>query len=110
MVFAEGILFKLAEDDPLLYMDHRWRATALRLGTQSSARRIIDLAAKGVLQGRTTGDWALARELGGLIDEYPDLRAYVYDLLRDGLSASGLRRLRIFGQRDKLKANRSKGA
>jgi hypothetical protein len=87
---AEGILFKLAEDDPRFYMDHRWRGTALRLGTQSSARRIIDLAAKGVLQGRTTEDWALARELGGLIDEYPDLRAYVYDLLKDGLSASGL--------------------
>jgi hypothetical protein len=89
-VHAEEILFKLAEDDSRFYLDHRWRATALRLGTQSSARRIIDLAAKGVLQGRATQDWALARELGGLIDEYPDLRAYVYDLLRDGLSASGL--------------------
>ena len=49
-----------------------------------------DLAAQGVLQGRATGDWALARELGSLIDEYPDLRAHVYDLLRDGISASGL--------------------
>ena len=48
---AEEILFKLAEDDPRFYLDRRWRATALRLGTQSSARRTIDLAAKGVLQG-----------------------------------------------------------
>jgi hypothetical protein len=87
---AEEILFKLAEDDSRFYLDHRWRATALRLGTQSSARRIIDLAAKGVLQGRATEDWALARELGGLIDECPDLRAHVYDLLRDGLSTGGL--------------------
>jgi hypothetical protein len=87
---AEEILFKLAEDDTRFYTDHRWRATALRLGTQSSARRIIDLAAKGVLQGQTTEDWALARELGAVIDEYPELRAYVYDLLRDGHSASGL--------------------
>ena len=90
---AEGILFKLGEDDPRFYMDYRWRATALQLGTQSSVRRIIDLAAKGVLQGRTTEDWALAQELGGLIDEYPDLRAHVYDLLRDGLSTSGLAQL-----------------
>jgi hypothetical protein len=87
---AEEILFKLAEDDPRFYLDRHWRATALRLGTQSSARRIIDLAAKGVLQGRTTEDWALARELGGLIDECPELRAHVYDLLRDGLSTGGL--------------------
>jgi hypothetical protein len=87
---AEEILFKLAEDDPRFYVDHRWRATVMRRGTQSSARRIIDLAARGVLQGRATEDWALARELGGLIDEFPDLRAHVYDLLRDGLSTSGL--------------------
>jgi hypothetical protein len=86
---AEEILFKLAEDDPRFYVDHRWRATALRRGTQSSARRIIELAAEGVLQGPATDDWALSRELGGLIGEYPDLRAHVYDLLRDGISTSG---------------------
>ena len=87
---AEEILFKLAEDDPRFYTDHRWRMTALRLGTESSARRIIDLAAKGVLRGGTTEDWALSRDLGLLIDQYSELRAYVYDLLRDGHSASGL--------------------
>jgi hypothetical protein len=87
---AEEILFKLAEDDPRFYLDRRWRTTALQLGTKSSARRIIDLSAKGVLQGRATEDWALARELGSLIDEYPDVRAHVYDLLRDGLSTGGL--------------------
>ena len=82
---AEEVLFKLAEDDPRFYADHYWRRTALQFGTPSAARRLVDLAAKGTLQGtETMADWALARDLGALISEYPDLRAHVYELLKDG--------------------------
>jgi hypothetical protein len=86
---AEEVLFKVAEDDPRFYLDYHWRATALRLGTQSSARRMIELAAKGALQCKGADGWALARELGGLINEHPQLRAHVYDLLRNGQITGG---------------------
>lgn len=87
---AEEFLFKLAEEDPRFCLDHRWRTTALRLGTPSSARHIVDLAAKGALQGKATDDWHLERELGSSIGEHPDLRAHVYDLLKDGPTTGGL--------------------
>jgi hypothetical protein len=48
---GEELLFKLAEQDPRFYLDHRWHATVLRLGTSSSARRIVDLTAKGAFAG-----------------------------------------------------------
>jgi hypothetical protein len=87
---AEEVLFRLAEEDPRFYLDHCWRTTALRLGTPSSARRILDLAAKGALQGKARDEWPLARDLGGLIAEHPDLRAHVYDLLKGGPTTPGL--------------------
>jgi hypothetical protein len=88
---AEEILFKLAEDDPRFYADHSWRRTALQFGTPSAARRLVDLAGKGALQGTaTTEDWALVRDLGAMISEYPDLRAHVYELLKDGTTTGGL--------------------
>jgi hypothetical protein len=89
-VEAEEVLFKLAEDNARFYADHYWRRTALHFGTQSAARRLIDLAAKGILQSTaTTDDWALARDLGTLINEYPDLRAHVYELLKVGPTTGG---------------------
>ena len=87
---AEDVLFKLAEGDQSFYLDHCWRATVLRLGTESSARRIVDLAAKGALLGKGTDDWVLARELGGLIGAHPDVRSHVYDLLKDVPATGGL--------------------
>jgi hypothetical protein len=81
---AEEVLFTLAEEDPRFYRNHRWRATVMRLGTPSAARRLIDLTANGTLDGRSTDDWHLACELGGLIAEFPEVRAHVYDLLKDG--------------------------
>lgn len=88
---AEEVFFKLAEDDPRFYADHYWRRTALQFGTQSAAHRLVDLAAKGTLQGTATmEDWALARDLGTLIGEYPDLRRRMYELLKDGPTTGGL--------------------
>ena len=81
---TEAVLFKLAEDDPRFYLDHQWRATVLRLGTVSSARRLVDLTANGTLSGKFTDDGHWRRELGGLISEFPDVRAGVVTLLVDG--------------------------
>ncbi|WP_217654067.1 NACHT domain-containing protein [Moritella viscosa] len=81
---AEELLFKLAEEDPRFYLNHRWREVALRLGTQSSARRIIDLTANGTFDGEATNAWHFSLELGELISAHPDLRAYVYGILKSG--------------------------
>ena len=84
---AEECLFKLAEEDPRFYLSDRWRATALQLGTPSSARRIVDLTAKGAFDGKSAD---LARQIGELIGVHPDLRAHLYDLLKDGPTTRGL--------------------
>lgn len=87
---AEEVLFRLAEEDARFYLDERWRATALRFGTPTSARRIIDLTAIGAFDGTTTNDWHLARELGSLIATHPNLRAHVYSKLEEGPTTRGL--------------------
>lgn len=81
---AEDVTFTLAEDDPRLYQNHAWRATALSFGTISAARRLIDLTVSGALDGKPYDGWHWQRELGGLISEFSEVRAYVYDLLKDG--------------------------
>jgi hypothetical protein len=81
---AEKVLFKLAEDDPRFYLDHQWRSTALKLGTASSARRLIDLTMSGTLNGKSLDEWHWRRELARLIAEHPEVRAYVRELLKDG--------------------------
>ncbi|MDX0414195.1 hypothetical protein CN184_11525 [Sinorhizobium medicae] len=81
---AEGVTFTLAEEDPRLYQNHQWRATALRFGTVSAARRLVHLTVSGALDGKSYDGWHWQRELGGLISEFSEVRAYVYDLLKDG--------------------------
>ncbi|MFX0546884.1 NACHT domain-containing protein [Roseovarius sp. S1116L3] len=81
---AEDVTFALAEDDPRLYQNHAWRETALRFGTLSAARHLIDLTVSGALNGRSYDGWHWKRELGGLISEFSEVRAYVHDLLKDG--------------------------
>jgi hypothetical protein len=87
---AEGVTFTLAEEDPRLYQNRQWRATALRLGTLSAARRLVDLTVSGALDGKLYDGWRWQRELGGLISEFPEVRAYVYDLLKDGPTSEQL--------------------
>ena len=86
---SEDFLFKLAEEDVRFYADRSWRATALRLGTQSSARRILNLTAQGAFEGRPMGDWHFARELGSLLAAHPDLRAHAYGVLKGGPTSPG---------------------
>lgn len=81
---AEDVIFTLAEDDQRLYQNHQWRETALRFGTISAARRLVDLTVDGGLDGKSYDEWRWQRELGGLISEFSEIRAYVYDLLKDG--------------------------
>ncbi|MEX5728618.1 hypothetical protein Ga0609869_001971 [Rhodovulum iodosum] len=81
---AEDVTFTLAEDDPRLYQNHGWRATALSFGTVSAARRLVDLTVSGALDGKSYDGWGWQRELSGLISEFPEVRKYVFDLLKDG--------------------------
>ncbi len=81
---AEDVTFTLAEDDPRLYQNHAWRATALSFGTVSAARRIVDLTVSGALDSKSHDRRHWQRELGGLISEFSEVRAYVHDLLKDG--------------------------
>ncbi len=66
------------------YQNHKWRATALRFSTISAARRLVDLSISGALEGKSYDGWRWQRELSGLISEFLEVRAYVYDLLKDG--------------------------
>ncbi|MEX0827965.1 MAG: hypothetical protein WD005_03330 [Haliea sp.] len=87
---AEEVLFKLAEEDSRFYANRCWRDTVLRRGTVSAARRFIDLTAQCVIGEQQTDGWYLARQIGGLIGEDPELRTHTYDLLKNGLTSPGL--------------------
>lgn len=81
---GEAALFKLAEDDPRFYRDRQWRSTALRLGTASSTRRLIDLTVKGELGAKGIDGWQWHRRLAELTAEHPEVRNYIRELLKDG--------------------------
>jgi hypothetical protein len=87
---AEDVLFGLAEADARFYDEHDWRDSVMALDTTSSARRLADLIAKGVVGGKSSDDWHLARQFGGLLSRHADLRRHVYSLLKDGAPALGL--------------------
>lgn len=87
---AEKVLFQLAEADPKLYANRTWLDAAIRRGTLSAARRFVDLAAKSAFEGKGTDRWHMARQLGGLISEHPDLRTDIYQILRNGATTPGL--------------------
>lgn len=84
---AEELLFKLAEDNLDFYENHHWRTIAMRLGSLSSAHRVIDLAGNGVFSGM--GAWSLARELANLIAVHPELRTHTYSLLTGSPTSRG---------------------
>jgi hypothetical protein len=81
---AESVIFRLAEEDPHFYQNNRWRETAFKVGSASAARRLVDLTASGAFDGKSYDGWHWQRELGGLISEFPEVRAHVYDLLKAG--------------------------
>jgi hypothetical protein len=79
---AEDVLFRLAQDDSRFYLNHQWRATALRLETASAARRLVDLTVAGALNGKSVDDFRWGSELADKISKFPDVRAHVYEVLR----------------------------
>jgi hypothetical protein len=81
---AEAVLFKLAEQDPRFYENHQWQAAAFKLGTISSAHRLIELTEKGVFNTKSGDGWRWSRDLSALIEKHPEVRRKVYDLLKDG--------------------------
>lgn len=89
-VEAEKALLAFADSFPRLRENYSWRTAIARHETSTSARQLVDMAATGRLGGRGTDRWYLARQIGALLDEYPDLRRHVYDLLRDGATTPGL--------------------
>ena len=89
---AEDVLFKLAEDDPRFYRNYQWRATVLRLGTGSAVRRLVNLTVAGALNGASGDDFRWGGELGELISGFPEVRAYVDELLK---SSAPVERLAI---------------
>ncbi|WP_255369625.1 NACHT domain-containing NTPase [Nitrosovibrio sp. Nv17] len=87
---AENLIFTLAEENPQFYQNYQWRSAALQLGTVSAACRLVDLTVSGALDGRSYDGWHWQRELGGLISEFPEVRTYVYGLLKDGPTSKQL--------------------
>lgn len=87
---AEEILFALAEQDSRFYNNYQWRAAVLKRGTVSSAHHLIELTADGVFNTKTGDDWRLSRELGALVEKFPEVRRQVYDLLKDGAPSPAL--------------------
>ena len=80
---AEDVTFTLAEEDPRLYQNDRWRTTTFGFRTASATRRLVDLTVSGALDDKPYYEWHWRRELGRLINEFSDVRTYVYDLLQD---------------------------
>ena len=88
---AEEVLFLLAEADPRLYAHHAWRNAVTRRGTLTAATRLADLTARGIFNREDGAEpRGISRCLAGLISEHAELRAHVYDLLKDGPTSPGL--------------------
>lgn len=83
---AEEVLFQLAERDPRFYREYGWRDAAYKLGTESAAHRLVELAADGVLDLKT-GTNRGSRNLGTLIEKFPGVRSHVYGCLQGGISS-----------------------
>jgi len=87
---AENVLFQLAEGDTSLYANHAWHDAVERRGTLSAALRYVDLAVKSAFEVKGPDHRHMARQFGGLIAAHPELRAYVYELLKSGTPSPGL--------------------
>ena len=83
---VEEALFKLAEGDAAFYGNHTWRNAILRRGTESSARRYLDLIMDGKIEVRGHDSWHLSQEIAGLMHAHAEVRANVYALLKDSMT------------------------
>jgi hypothetical protein len=78
---AEETLFALAEQDPRFYGEYDWRSAGCKIGTESAALRLIDLAASGALAQSSMDGWHVSRQLCALMDQYPSARRRAYDFV-----------------------------
>lgn len=81
---AEDALFSLAERDQRFYQNYEWRAAAFKQDTPSSAKRLIELTAQGAFSAKGLDHWQLSRQLGALIEKFPEARRQTYEILREG--------------------------
>lgn len=87
---GEEVLFKLAEEDPRFFHNFQWWDSALKLGTASAALRLIDLIVSVTFDGKLFDNRDWARELSIMIGEFPEVRRYVYGLLKNGVTSQPL--------------------
>jgi len=74
-----------------LYAHREWRDAVIRRGTPAAATRFVDLAAQGAFNGKSgTDEWDMSTRLASLIGKHAELRAHVYDLLKNGPTSPGL--------------------
>ena len=79
---AEDVLFQIAENEPHLYARRAWRDAVCYRGTHSAAARLVELTAQGVLDRDDNGDRGdMSRRFANLMDQHPDLRRFVYEVL-----------------------------
>jgi hypothetical protein len=81
---VEEVLFKLAENDAAFYANHEWCKAVLLRDTPTSARRYLELVMEGKIGARD--GWHALRDITGLLNKHPELRNYVYRLLKEGTS------------------------
>ena len=87
---VEDVVFKLAEQNPLLCSSSLWQTAVMRLSTASAAIRLIDLIADSVVDDAFVGSWKLGREIGALMERFPEVRRRAYIRLKDGATSPGL--------------------
>jgi hypothetical protein len=75
---AEELLGQLAERDPRLYEEHYWLAALVGRDTETSARTLIDLIARGKLAGSAISAYKLSMDLAGLIRRHPAVRGELF--------------------------------
>jgi hypothetical protein len=86
---AERVLFELAQADPKLYTNYTWREAVVNRSSVTAAMNLVQLAAQGAF-AKETDTWQIARKLGGLMADHPELRAQVYQLLENSIGGPGL--------------------
>ncbi|MDX6008410.1 hypothetical protein [Cupriavidus necator] len=86
---AEPMLFTLAEFDPHFYANADWRRAVMKMGTPSSAQRFVELVTDGHIGGEGMDALHMGDELAALLQEYPVLRAHVYEIMQSAPSVPG---------------------
>lgn len=91
---AEDVLFALGEKDSRFYAEYHWNETVLKFGTRSAALKLIDLVANQAIPAKTVSDWSWANRLCRPMNEFAEVRAHIYKVLRAEGAAPHLNPLR----------------